>query len=67
MEEYRVLGSKVISGALYRAETGELTIQMVNGKTYLYYGVEKDVWEGFKLSDSKGKYYTSFIKGKYRE
>jgi len=35
-------------------------------KRYVYEGVPGEVWAAFKAADSKGKFYNSTIKGRYR-
>ena len=67
MEEYGIAKSSFISGATYDRNLGTLVLKLVSGKIYTYYNVPKDVWEAFKNSESKGNFFSSFIKGRYRE
>lgn len=42
-----------------------LRVTFNNGAVYVYQGVPKEVYENFKLSGSKGKFFTINIRGKY--
>ena len=37
-----------------------------SSKEYVYEGVSYGLWEAFKLADSKGGFYNSNIKGRYK-
>lgn len=41
-----------------------LVLNMIN-KDYIFARVPRSLWENFKLAESKGKFYHSFIKGRY--
>lgn len=67
MEEYRVAKSSFLSGATYDTNLGMLVLKLISGKIYTYYNVPKDVWEAFKNAESKGRFFATFIKGRYRD
>ena len=46
-------------------DNGELQVEFHNGTIYRYMGVPEDVFEGFKISDSPGRYFYQNVKGKY--
>lgn len=61
-----IINSTTISSADYDETAEILTIRFHNGHNYVYNGVPKSVFEEFLSSPSKGKYYNSFIKGRYQ-
>ena len=59
--------SSWITGAeYYEAEGRGYLILGMKGRDYIFAGVPRDVWEGFKSAPSLGKYYNSEIRGRYR-
>lgn len=50
----------------YLEEEQELYVEFTNKTTYMYANVPKDVWNEFQRSDSKGSYFHSNIKTKYK-
>lgn len=38
----------------------------MNGRPYIFAGVPRVVWDGFRTAPSIGTYYNRFIKGRYR-
>lgn len=42
-----------------------LTIQFANGRKYIYMDVPRDVWEAFRASESKGRFFNQNIRGKF--
>jgi hypothetical protein len=62
-------GSSWIKYATYFScdgTTGYLIYKPVNGSEYIHSKVPVNIWEGFKNANSKGEYYNSRIKGRYR-
>ena len=58
------LTSSMISSAGW--EDGKLEITFAKGnKTYTYYNVPEQEFKSLVGSESPGKYFTAFIKGKY--
>ena len=55
--------SSCIKGIAYKK--GGIVVAFVNKKTYFYSGVEREVYNAFLMSDSKGRFYTSVLKGIY--
>lgn len=57
--------SSWIKGASYDSQTEVLIIE-TNTQDYTFIDVPKDVWTGFKGSESKGRYYNQKIRGRYQ-
>jgi hypothetical protein len=55
------------STAIKRAEyeTGRLTIWFPAGHFYNYCNVPENVWQGLLQAASKGKYFNTYIDGRY--
>lgn len=66
MERMEFANSSVLSGASYDQATGILTVSFKSGRSYDFYNVPVDVWNGFREAESKGRYFTRNIKGKYK-
>lgn len=62
MEDYLQATSTAISSARYDDRTYELTITFTSGATYVYDLVFGDIWEEFKQSESKGRYFIQEIR-----
>lgn len=45
---------------------GKLTVTLNERGTYVYFNVERETYEDFANADSKGKFYTEEIVGRYR-
>lgn len=60
------VNSSVLSNFAYNAKSKSLTINFNSGKSYVYENVPPHVLEGMLNAESTGKFYNSFIKGKYR-
>ena len=58
------ISSSLLSGIKY--ESGNLTVFFRDGRNYVYHNVPKKVFEQFKNSPSKGKFYNQYIKGCYQ-
>jgi hypothetical protein len=43
-----------------------LTVEFPNGRTYDHPGVPYSVYEGLMQAPSKGAFYNSYIRGRYR-
>ena len=54
-----------LSEIAYDSDKQELFIIFHNGKKYRYDAVPAEVWESFKVAESKGSFFSSSIKGKY--
>jgi hypothetical protein len=57
--------SSTIAWAEYNDATEEMEIKFHNGGVYIYSGVEKKTYQDFLDADSKGKFFSRFIKDKY--
>nr|WP_304169117.1 KTSC domain-containing protein [Lonsdalea britannica] len=49
----------------YDAETSILEIEFLNGSLYQYQGVARMIYEELLASNSKGSYYSRFIKNSF--
>jgi hypothetical protein len=56
--------SSVIRKASFSAD-GDMTITFTNGKTYIYEGVSRSVFDGLLSADSAGRYFNLNINGRY--
>lgn len=59
--------SKLITHAEYNSLYHRLKLTFkTNGKIYEYKGVSEDIWQQFKSSESKGKFFHAYIKNMYK-
>lgn len=65
MGDWILTESSNINKIKFNLETQTLTINFKPDNTYEYYNVPYWIWEGLMGNESKGKYFHSFIKGKY--
>lgn len=66
-QKANVGGGSFLESAKYFScddSTGYLIIGM-NDQEYIFQGVPKDIWQGFKEAESKGEYYNKFIRGRF--
>jgi len=62
-----ITGSSQIVAAGYDAASKTMAIQFTNGKShYRYFDVSPDVFAAFQKSQSKGKFFGSTIRGKFK-
>jgi len=47
-------------------KTGYLILHAHNGKSYIHQGVPINLWQGLKSANSKGRYYSNYIRGLYQ-
>ena len=62
---FELVESSWINAVNYFAEEESLEINLSNGRTYVYFGVSKDVYDEMLAAQSKGKFYNDKIKGLY--
>lgn len=65
MEETIRPDSSMIEEYSYADETQTLTVTFNKGGTYSYSGVQEDVFQAMKDSDSVGRFFLQNIKGQY--
>jgi len=59
-------GSSGIVGARWNSETNRMQIYIgKEGEVYECEGVDSETWDNFKHAKSKGKYFNSYIKGRF--
>ena len=67
MLEMRRVTSRTIDAVGYDAEARELHVHYSDADaTYIYRGVEPEVYENLLKAESKGQYLNDAIKGHYR-
>ena len=64
MEKIDIVSS-ILKSAYYDNNYNMLSVTFKNGKEYAFYNVPNDIWVGFKNSESKGSFFSRYIKGKY--
>ena len=57
--------SSVLANVEYNKKNKLLFITFKSGKTYIYYNVPEEVWKAFKDAESKGKFFNTYIKGRF--
>ncbi|WP_231923261.1 KTSC domain-containing protein [Sphingobium cloacae] len=58
--------STAIHRFAYHADEQRLDVQFVGGKRYSYFDVPADIAEGLATAPSKGRYFNSMIRDRYR-
>jgi KTSC domain-containing protein len=57
--------SSMIRRIEYEEAPRELEITFTSGRTYVYFGVPKSVYERFLKATSKGQFFNDYIKDQY--
>ena len=57
--------SSAIRAAAYVADTRELRITFVSGRSYAYDNVPQTIYDAFMASPSKGTFFNIAIRGRY--
>ena len=57
--------SSTIKAIGYDKERNILGVQFISGGIYSFEDVEPEIFEEFKIAESKGKFFAAKIKGKY--
>lgn len=57
--------SSVLANVEYNKKNKLLFITFKSGKTYIYCNVPEEVWKAFKDAESKGKFFNTYIKGRF--
>lgn len=65
MSDWHLVESSNINKIKFDLNSQNLSINFKPNNTYEYKSVPYWIWEGFIGSESKGKYFHTFIKGKY--
>lgn len=63
--ELHQVESSMIQAFGYDANSETLLVIFNSGKTYQYFGVPQDIYEGLLLDSSKGSYMRTFIIDQY--
>jgi KTSC domain len=59
------VASSMILAVGYDEDSATLEVEFASGAVCRYHGVEPDVYEGFRLAPSKGKFFNRHIKDAY--
>ena len=59
-------GSSCIKDVKYTGHNRKLTITFNNGSKYDYFSVPLEVYQGFGPAPSKGEYFHSLVRGKFK-
>ena len=62
---YRVMPSTVIRRFLYAPESGELTVEFVTGRRYVFSEVPADDVHAFRGAFSKGAHFNRYIRNRF--
>jgi hypothetical protein len=57
--------SSNIKAVAYNEEAKELLVEFHSGGTYTYFDVDKDIYDKFLASDSKGKFFHKYVRNNY--
>jgi len=63
--EMHEVESSNIAAVGYDSETETLQIRFHSGKTYQFYGVPDNLFEGLLTAESVGKYFAANVRGQY--
>lgn len=58
-------GSSAVREIAYNADKEELYVSFIEGREYVYYGVPKEKYEGFRNAPSWGTFVNKEIKRRY--
>jgi len=58
VERLENLNSSVLASASYDEKLQLLTIAFKSGKTYDFFDVPPEIWNGFKEAESKGSFFS---------
>lgn len=61
-----ITNSSQVTRVKYNEETKTLTVTFKTGKSYDYYEVPKDIFDGLLAAESAGKYLNEFVKPVYK-
>ncbi len=65
MERTRVSSSNIRSIG-YDVQDETLEVEFVNGGIYQYFGVPQPIYERFMAASSKGRFFSTHIRNKFR-
>lgn len=65
MERTKIASSNLESLG-YDSTSKILEVEFKGGSIYQYYEVDKDWWEALNNAESKGSYFSKFIKNKFK-
>jgi len=63
LNEYK---SSNILSSVYDTDSKRLQVTFKGGRTYMYDGVPRDIFNKMRLAESQGKFFNSNISRKYR-
>lgn len=62
IEHTTVNDSSTVSGIWYNHEDMTITVGLVNGKNYTFYGKGKEDYEAFASAPSKGRFFNEMVR-----
>lgn len=62
----RAVDSTSIASVGYEQHTGILTVEFKTGSVYRYFEVPRGVYDAFLAADSKGRFFMSNVRNRYR-
>lgn len=65
MVEMKPVESSQVKAVGYDPAASELFIEFTRGAVYVYRGVPRDVYDRFLAAESKGRFFSQEIKGKF--
>jgi len=64
--DWQPLDSKMFAAAAYVPETKTLYLRFRSGEIYSYFDFPEDQYQAFLQAESRGRYFLSHIRGRFR-
>jgi hypothetical protein len=64
--DWQPLDSKMLAAVAYVPETGTLYLRFRSGEIYRYFDFPEDQYQAFFQAESRGRYFLSHIRGRFR-
>jgi len=56
----------LLAAVAYVPETGTLYLRFRSGEIYAYFNIPEDQYQAFLQAESRGRYFLSLIRGRFR-
>jgi hypothetical protein len=63
---WQLLDSKMLAAVAYEPEPRTLHLRFRSGEIYSYFEVPEDLYQEFLQAESRGRYFLSHIRGRFR-
>jgi len=63
---WQAVESGLFSAAAYRPEARQLYLRFRDGNIYRYFDCTAEIYDGFLAAESKGRYFSSHIRDRFR-